>query len=450
MMTRTESLVRRGGAIVLALFFVACSGDTLLEVPDPDVVLPEKVQDKSALGAVLAAALGDYMVAYNGTGDSQISMSGLFSDELIWAETFPTRFEVDVRSVTNINGTTEGVFRNLHRARISAARSADGYARLDTGSVNRPKWAEALNLEGLTYVHFGENYCNGVPFSTLDAAGVPVYGDGVTNDQMFVLAIARFDSAINVTGVLATTSATLQRNVAKIAKARALLDRNLPVLAAAAVAGVPTSVAYNVSHSQNTSRQNNGLYTLVYDGRRFGVGQLEGVNGLPFRTDAAAGDNRVPNARGTGSSSFGFDGFTPLFVEAKYAIREAAVPVVTGTEARLIEAEADLAGAGATWLATLNTLRLANVPALPVLVDPGTATTRQDMLFKERAYWMWLTAHRMGDMRRLVRQYGRAATAVFPSGAYFKGGLFGSDVNFPIPFDEKNNPKFLDCTDRNP
>jgi len=448
MMTRTESLVRRGGAIVLALSFVACSGDTLLDVPDPDVATPSSVQDKSALGAVLAGALGDYMVAYDGTGDSQISMSGLFSDELIWAETFPTRFEVDVRSVTNINGTTEGVFRNLHRARISASRAADGYARLDTAS--RAKWAEALNIEGLSYVHFGENYCNGVPFSTLDAVGLPVYGTGKTNDEAFVLAIARFDSAINVTGVLATTSAVLQRNVAKIAKARALLDRNLPAAAATAVAGVPTSVSYNVNHSQNTSRQNNGLFSLIYDGRRFGVGQLEGVNGLPFRTDAAAGDNRVPNARGTGASSFGFDGFTPLFLQAKYAIREAPVVAVSGTEARLIEAEADLAGAGATWLATLNTLRAANVPALPALVDPGTATTRQDMLFKERAYWMWLTAHRMSDMRRLVRQYGRAASTVFPTGAYFKGGLFGSDVNLPIPFDEKNNPKFLDCTDRNP
>lgn len=447
MMTRTESLVRRGGAIILSLFLVACDTDALLEVPDPDVATPESVKDKAALPAVLAAALGDYMVAYNGTGDGQISMTGLFSDELIWAETFPTRFEVDVRSVQITNVTTEGIFRNLHRARISASRAADGYARLDTAS--RAQWAEALNLEGLTYVHFGENYCNGVPFSSLDAAGNQVYGSGQTNDEAFVLAIARFDSAINVTGALTAAAVVLQRNVARVGKARALLDRNLPATAATAVAGVPT-FTYNIAHSQNTARQNNGLFNLVYDGRRFGVGQLEGVNGLPFRTDAAAGDNRVPNARGTGALSFGFDGVTPFFVQAKYNIRDAAAPVATGLEARLIEAEADLRAGGAAWITILNTLRAANVPALAALVDPVTVTLREDMLFKERAYWLWLTAHRMSDMRRLVRQYSRLATAVFPSGAYFKGGLYGTDVNFPIPFDEKNNPNFVDCANRNP
>jgi hypothetical protein len=46
----------------------------------------------------------------------------------------------------------------------------------------------------------------------------------------------------------------------------------------------------------------------------------------------------------------------------------------------------------------------------------------------------------MGDLRRLVRQYGRSATAVFPSGAYFKGGTYGDNVNFPIPVEEDNNP----------
>lgn len=454
MNTRTKTLVRRGGAIVLSLFLVSCDEDTLLDVPDPDVATPESVSDKTALPAVLAGALGDYMVAYNGTGDGQISMSALFSDELIWAETFPTRFEVDVRSVQINNGTTEGVFRNLHRARVSAVRASTGYAALDTAA--RAQWAEALNVEGLTYVHFGENYCNGVPFSALDATGNQVYGDPISNDSMFTIAVARFDSSIAVLGTLATTAANLQRNVARIGKARALLDKApaatfaaAAAAAAAVVTAVPTNTAYNIAHSQNSGRQNNGLYNLVYDGRRFSVGNSEGGNGLPFQTDAAGGDNRVPNARGTGALSFGFDGVTPFWVQAKYNIRDAAVSVATGTEARLIEAESQLASGNAAWITTLNALRTAPLAAL---VDPGfgNPTAQQNMLFKERAYWMWLTAHRLSDMRRLVRQYGRAATTVFPTGAYFKGGLYGSDVNFPIPFDEKNNPKFVECTNRDP
>ena len=74
------------------------------------------------------------------------------------------------------------------------------------------------------------------------------------------------------------------------------------------------------------------------------------------------------------------------------------------------------------------------------------------MLFRERAYWLWLTAHRLGDLRRLIRQYGFAADSVFPSGPYFKSQVptYGSDVNFPVPVDEENNPNFTQCIDRNP
>jgi len=37
---------------------------------------------------------------------------------------------------------------------------------------------------------------------------------------------------------------------------------------------------------------------------------------------------------------------------------------------------------------------------------------------------------------------------VFPSGAYFKGGTYGTDVNIPPPFGERNNPAFTGCIDR--
>jgi len=43
---------------------------------------------------------------------------------------------------------------------------------------------------------------------------------------------------------------------------------------------------------------------------------------------------------------------------------------------------------------------------------------------------------------------------VFPIGPYqpttTKGGVDGPDVNFPVPFEETNNPNFTQCLDRNP
>ncbi|MFL5532171.1 MAG: hypothetical protein ACJ8BC_09400, partial [Gemmatimonadales bacterium] len=64
-----------------------------------------------------------------------------------------------------------------------------------------------------------------------------------------------------------------------------------------------------------------------------------------------------------------------------------------------------------------------------------------DQLFAERAFWLYATGHRLGDMRRLIRQYGRDPETVFPTGDWFKGGLtYGTDVNLPLPRREQNNP----------
>ena len=61
------------------------------------------------------------------------------------------------------------------------------------------------------------------------------------------------------------------------------------------------------------------------------------------------------------------------------------------------------------------------------------------------------TGHRLGDMRRLIRQYQRPANTVFPIGPVLTraGTTYGNDVNFPVPFNETNNPNFTGCLDRN-
>ena len=92
------------------------------------------------------------------------------------------------------------------------------------------------------------------------------------------------------------------------------------------------------------------------------------------------------------------------------------------------------------------------MPIAPLSTSPATQDAAVNMLFQERAFWLWLTGHRMGDMRRLIRQYGRAANTVFPTGpmSLRPGSTYGNDVNFIVPFPERNNPKFNGCLNRNP
>lgn len=152
----------------------------------------------------------------------------------------------------------------------------------------------------------------------------------------------------------------------------------------------------------------------------------------------------------------GLDGTTPQFTLNKYADASAPVVVADGIEARLIEAEAQLQADDLPGMtATLNGIRQA-FPDLGLadLAEPATQAEGVDLLFAERAFWMFATGHRLGDMRRLVRPlplgYGRPVDSVFPTGIYIKGGAYGGDVNLPIPIEERNNPNSAGCLDRNP
>ena len=53
----------------------------------------------------------------------------------------------------------------------------------------------------------------------------------------------------------------------------------------------------------------------------------------------------------------------------------------------------------------LNDLR--DAQGLDPLPTPGNRDAAVDQLFSERAFWLFATGHRLGDMRRLIRQYGR-------------------------------------------
>lgn len=424
---------------LMVLMVAACDTDKLLEVKDVDVATPGSLEAIGALPIVHAGAIGDFQVAYGGnTGvEGQVTISGLFTDEYLFAETFPTRLEVDMRSIQDQNATMTGVMRDIQRARGSADFAGSKFAALAPTDVRR---AELMNIAGISIVIMGENYCSGVPLSRLTDAGDLEFGDPRTTDQLWDDAVSKFDSAI-VIATAAGAAGTTQLNLARVGRGRALLNKGSFAAAATAVAGVPTSFTYSSFHSEASARQNNGVWAFQRLGNRWTVGDREGINGLPF---ISGKDPRTPTSS---AGRVAFDGSTPLIFQDKYPLRASAVTVANGVEARLIEAEAAMrAGNIAGYTTALNAARAQQGQA--AVVAAGTATGREDQLFAERGYALWLTSHRLGDLRRLIRQYNRTENQVFPTGPYPKGGTYGTDVNIIIPFDEKNNPKFTGCLDR--
>ena len=454
-------------APLAAAALAACSIDETVEVQALDQVSPAALEDSTALPTFVAGAQTDFQVAYNGSSASegQVNMSALFTDEFIQTESFPTRFEVDTRNVTRENTTMSPIFLNLQRARASAERASAQYSKFNKDTVGGR--LDALNLAGFSYILLGENYCSGVPISRLEADYVTLtFGEAQTRDQVLQAAVAKFDTVIGVTGSATAASAAARANLARVGRARALLDLGRFADARTQAAQVPAGFVFQIQHSENTNRQNNGVWSFSNNQGRWGVADQESGEGLPFVTQA---DARVPSRPRAANSGNGFDG-GPMREQLKDSTRTAPKTLADGVEAQLIVAEGALqAGDAATFLTTLNGLRsntavLAQrgiTTALPALTDPGTAAGRQDLLFRERAYWLFLTSHRLGDLRRLVRQYNRPAESVFPSGNYSsngRSGVYGTDVNFPIPIEEGQNPKtptdatkstLKGCIDRN-
>src|SRR5688572_25815930 len=103
-------------AALAASAVTACDTDEILQVADPDVARPDALADTLALPVYLAGAYSDFQVAYNGNnGLNMVNGVGLFTDELIQTESFPTRFEVDTRNMTRTNGTLTQLYLDLHR-----------------------------------------------------------------------------------------------------------------------------------------------------------------------------------------------------------------------------------------------------------------------------------------------------------------------------------------------
>jgi hypothetical protein len=238
--------------------------------------------------------------------------------------------------------------------------------------------------------------------------------------------------------------------LARVGTGRAYLALGRYADAAAAVAPVPDQFQYAVSYA-GASATGSGLPATNFANLSSGLLWLasaadrEGGNGLDYRS---SGDPRTQSTS-VGTNQFGAE----LYHPDKYA-PDGSSPIVLAdwVEARLIEAEAALqAGDTPTWLGKLNYLRQTAIsPALPDTTDPGTDAGRVDLLFRERAFWLYLTGHRQGDLRRLVREYGRDQGQVYPAGSYAGGmGAYGSDVTAPVPAAERQlNPKFTGCLDR--
>ena len=362
---------------------------------------------------------------------------GAFTDELTIDMTGGGNLAIDSRYApqTNLNVTSEA-YRWLNRTRVSAGQAAEALLRYGPASA-RAKVGEAFAIEAQATLLLGEMYCSGVPLTRVLLAGDMQYTAALSTTAVLEQAVALFDSAYHY-GKDSVPIATL----AQVGKGRALLGLGRFAEAAAAVANVPTPAQYT------------STYSTLADGVQFWTGPRsnwyqvangEGTNGLHWvAIPPATQDPRVPVSAAAP--------YRPL----KYNGAASTIIMANGIQARMIEAEAQLQPANAPagpWLATINAARATR--GLVALDDPGTESGRVDLLFRERAFWFYQDGIRLGDLRRLARQYNRLPLQLFPTGLYPHPSVgtpsYGNQYVFTPSVDEGDlNPLYKGCLDKDP
>jgi hypothetical protein len=329
-------------------------------------------------------------------------------------------------------------YGELHAVR-SAVSEANGALAKYAGDSSRARRGALYALAGYAEVMLADFFCSGVPLSTWDFERDFTYDTSRTTDEVYTHATALFDTAMQ----LAADSVPIVQ-LARIGKGRALLALGQFGAAAMAVQDVPSDFRYTERLFTCGSPSSAACESInVLDLRTVTVSSYEGgTKVISWTNPRTAGVDR-------GATVYGFPVYFPVQYEYDGV---STVTLASGVEADLIRAEAALRAGDITgWLAILNGLRASSplTDTMAAITDPGPAT-RPDTMFAERAQWLFLSGHRQGDLRRLIRQYPpRTQQTVYPRGVY-PGGIngYGSEVTALFDVRELPNPRFVSCFDR--
>jgi hypothetical protein len=427
--------------VAVAVLLSSCNRDSLLGIETPDQITPGAAANAAGANAQRVAAIGNFATFYagdvSGSGVGLAVASGLLSDEMESARGGTEHLDSRAQNESLFPVTSPWSFTGqAHTQLIRAIAAVEQFVPASTTRTTQV--AELYALRGFVYILLAENYCSGIPMANANdatpATAIQSTAELLTQaDSMFTASLA----------TLGTQSDPAIRQLVAVGRARSQLDQGNYAAAGALVtpALVPTTFAYNITYSTTTIV--NAMYDWMNATLNFAPADLEGGVGMNF---VSANDPRVTVRRGTTGTPTprsGQDGVNH-FTQTVFLLANSPVPLASGVEARMIEAEAALqANDPATFLIKINDARASRAGLAAILTPPATRAAQEDLLFRERAFWFWGTAHRTGDLRRLMKApYSRSQASVWPTGAYFKGGTFGADLSLRPAQAEQNNPAY--------
>lgn len=435
----------------------SCSLDKIVEVDDPvggSEIDPNTVNSFSN-GANLY---------YNSVGSLTAGVSilsrdvGMLTDELqittpnfLYYSEALRHLGTDARIRSDITGTITGItsssYAYFHKARTSAYQAREIISRFES-HLKEYYLSAAYALEAQAILHLAENFCSGIPLSKMPFQGNVEYTDGFSTVELLNRAISLFDSSL----ALSHDSVAI-RTLSRVGKAKALLSLGEYQEAGAAVADVAADDRFVLTYTEalppgytgSITDRPNAFWTTTTGMQGVGIGDREGLNGLQWSSPPGVSqDPRVPKTT------------TLPNRQNKFLNGNVTLPIARWHDALLIQAEANLeqvGDIGGAWLDPINELR--SSIGLTDTTDPGSIEARVNLLFRERAFWLYLHGNRLADYRRLVRHYGRLPYNVYPSGPYNRspGDVlhYGEVMVFsPGASEFELNTEYSGCINTNP
>lgn len=402
--TRTLPLVCAGLLFFAGLVSTGCD---LLEVQNPGVIQEEDVTSPEGIEPLVVGMSADLSIAL----DEIVLTGAQLSDEMEAGGTFEPSRDARAGMINPDQVTTE--WARIHQARVLAE---DGLRRLrkvlgeDFGD-RKDLGAQAHLYAGISNRILGENFMR----VTFDG------GSALPRDSAFTRAIPHFEQAIQV-----AQEAGMPRveTAARGGLAQVYMNLGQWEQATQYADEVPTDFVFDAVYSKNSSREENEVHDETHrlsEISAFGALALEANNdnifSPPFDKDPRAPFSfcRFESVSGNCPQN-GADGSTPYVRQEKYSEKGAGIPLVKGTEMRLIEAEAALVQDAPdlnTFTTKINTVRAqfeeldpigqpSEVGSLDYPSDPNGA--RDDdawsILDRERHLTLWLEARRLNDLQR--------------------------------------------------
>ncbi len=404
--SRTRALALCG---LVAAFAATGCDESIFEVKNPGRILDDDLNTSRGVGSLVTGMSADFSAGYDDLSFTTARMS----DEIVGSGSYFStgRYRRGLYDSEDSNPYWAEVQRArwVAEAGLIRMREIEGYQF--EGNVET---ARAYLFAGLANRWFGENFCQTVfsePYSDENPGpgGEVDTGDAMDREAAFRRAIPLLNAAIQNGGSSGRQDIV---SAAQGGLAQVYLGLGEMQNAVANAAKVSTDFVFSAAYSSNSGRETSQIWNETHGRHEISAwGTLAGTVGAgdprtPW-TDCSDPSNGCPSGNGA-------DGETTHYRQEKYPTRDDDIPLVKGTEMRLIEAEAALAaGDLATAMAKVNEVRAHH--GLDALESDGsigsitggeggganpTSMSGWDILDRERHLTLWLEGRRLWDLHR--------------------------------------------------